>query len=150
MEKNKKKTLFLKNPEYPGGPKELTKFIYANLKYPEAALKAGVEGTVLVEYDIDFQGKVTDTRVLQSLGQGCDEEACRVVRMLKFGVGKNRGLKVLFHQKAVIEFRKPAQQMVVNNTMEVQLNYTMTVSAPAVVAEEVKPAQTVYSYTVQI
>jgi protein TonB len=150
MEKDKKKTLFVNQPEYPGGPKELTKFIYSQLRFPKAALESGIEGTVMVEYDIDYQGKVIDTRVLQSLGHGCDEEACRVVRLLKFDVAKNRGLKVVFHRKAVIEFRKPVQKPEVNNTMQVQVNYTMTVTPAVAVVEAEKPAVVTYSYTVQV
>jgi protein TonB len=93
----KKPKHFLKQPEYPGGPKAMSKFIYENLRYPKPALEAGKEGVVLVEYDINHEGRVVDTRVLQSIGHGCDEEAERVVRLLKFDVGKNRGVKVVFH-----------------------------------------------------
>lgn len=107
MEKEKKKNHFIQKPKYAGGPKALTEFIYSNLKYPESARAAGVEGTVLVEYDIDHTGKVSDVRVIQGIGSGCDEEACRVVRMLQFEATKNRGLKVWFHQKARIVFKKP-------------------------------------------
>lgn len=105
--KDKKKTKFVNGPEYPGGPKALTKFIYENLRYPDLALASNIEGTVLVEYDIDYQGKVVATRIVQGLGHGCDEEASRVVRLLKFDVGKNRDFRVLFHQKARIQFKKP-------------------------------------------
>lgn len=108
MEREKKPKNFIQQPEFPGGPKELTKFIYANLRYPAAALEAKTEGTVMVEYDIDYKGNVVDTRVLQPLGNGCDEEAVRVVRLLKFIVGKNRGMRVLFHKKAQIRFKLPA------------------------------------------
>lgn len=145
------KTLFISQPEYPGGPKELTKFLYANLRYPSAALEANVEGTVLVEYDIDYQGKVVETRVLQSLGHGCDEEASRVVRLLKFDVGKNRGVKVLFHRKARIQFKKPVQKPVPAEQAQVRVNYNYTVATPTPVAPAAeKPATTTYNYTINI
>ena len=145
------KTLFISQPEYPGGPKELTKFIYANLRYPAAALEANVEGTVLMEYDIDYQGKVVETRVLQGLGYGCDEEAGRVIRLLKFDVGKNRGVKVLFHRKVRVQFKKPVQKAAKAEQAQVQVNYNYTVSTPAsVVPAEEKPATTTYNYTIQL
>jgi TonB family protein len=151
MEKDKKKTLFVSQPEFPGGPKALTKFIYEQLRYPTAALEAGIEGTVLVEYDIDYQGRVVDTRILQSLGHGCDEEAARVVRKLKFDVGKNRGLKVVFHRKAVIEFRKPVAQPEIAQTTQLELNYTITVTpATPAPAPEKKPAPVTYNYTIPV
>jgi len=146
MEKDKKKTFFIRQPEYPGGPKALTKFIYENLRYPPAALETGVEGTVLVEYDIDYQGNVVVARAVQGLGAGCDEEACRVVRLLKFDVPKNRGVKVLFHKKARVQFKKPKQQAAAAQG-GMQVIYTVTSSSPAEKPEE-KPATT-YSYTIQ-
>lgn len=127
MDKNKKSKDFLHHPVYAGGPKALTAFIYQHLQYPTAALAANVEGTVLVEYDIDFRGQVVATRVLQGIGHGCDEEACRVVSMLKFTVAKNRGLRVLFHQKARIVFKKPE---VPAAAPVPAFQYVVTVTAP--------------------
>ncbi|GAB4495232.1 MAG: hypothetical protein OHK0019_23730 [Saprospiraceae bacterium] len=146
MEKDKKKPLFINQPEYPGGPKALTKFIYDNLHYPKEALENGVEGMVIVDYDIDYQGNVTATRVLQGIGHGCDEEACRVVKLLKFDVPKNRGVRVLFHKKARIQFKKPKQKVAA--PAQLQVNYTMT---PSLVAENLEEKKKeIYSYTIQL
>ena len=81
MEKDKKKPTFVNKPEYPGGPKAMTKFLYEQLRYPKSAFESGTQGTVLVDYDIDYQGIVIETRVRQGLGHGCDEEACIVGRL---------------------------------------------------------------------
>ncbi len=155
MEKDKKKTVFVRQPEYPGGPKELSKFIQSKLQYPERALEAEAEGTVIVDYDIDYKGDVIATRVLQSVGHGCDEEACRVVKLLKFDVAKNRGMKVLFHKKTHIQFKKPVRRAVVpapgpeqQTQMQVQYSYTATPAAPP--KEEQKPATATYSYSIQL
>lgn len=147
MEKDKKKPLFIHQPEYAGGPKALTKFIYENLRYPQAAFDNDVEGMVLVDYDIDYQGNVTATRVLQGIGHGCDEEACRVVRLLKFDVPKNRGIRVLFHKKARIQFKKPKQKAAAPVQTQMQVNYTVTTSQ-ITQKSEVKKEET-YSYTIQ-
>lgn len=149
MEKDKKKTLFIQQPEYKGGPKALTKFIYEELRYPKEALDNGTEGVVVIDYDIDHHGNVTATRVLQGIGHGCDEEACRVVRLLKFDVPKNRGVKVLFHKKARIQFKKPVQQPATAIPGQMQVTYTVTSAAPAAEKPEEKPATT-YSYTIQL
>lgn len=151
MEKEKKPKHFIQQPEFPGGPKELTKFIYANLRYPPAALEAKIEGVVWIDYDIDYKGNVVETRVLQSVGYGCDEEAARVVRMLKFVVGRNRGVRVLFHKKAQIRFKLPApakvQVPVPQNTGGMQVNYVYTTTTPE---PEEKPKTNTYSYTFTI
>ena len=146
MEKDKKKTKFIHQPEYPGGPKELTKFIYAHLRYPQAAFDAGVEGTVLVEYDIDYQGNVFATRVLHSVGSGCDEEASRVVRLLKFDVPKNRGVHVVFHQKARVQFKKPQPQP----APEMQVSYTVSNAPEPAKKETPKEGGVTYTYTINL
>ncbi len=154
MKNDKKKPQFVNQPQYPGGPKEMTKFIYSNLRYPQGALAAGVEGTVMIEYDIDYQGNVVASRILQGLGHGCDEEAARIVRLFKFDVAKQRGLHVLFHQKAKIQFKKPVPVPVpvpepAPGTL--QLNYSYTTAAPVVdAASNAAPKETTYSYTVTI
>ncbi|MEZ4964769.1 MAG: TonB family protein [Saprospiraceae bacterium] len=150
MEKDKKKPLFIHQPEYPGGPKALSAFIQEHLRYPAAALEAGAEGTVIVEYDIDYQGKVVATRVLQGVGSGCDEEACRVVRLLKFDVPKNRGVRVLFHKKAHIKFKKPPPlKTQPTPSTSFQVNYTVSPAKDETPAEapQQKP---VYTYTIQL
>ncbi len=147
MDKSRKPKDFLNQPQYPGGDKALTEFIYQHLKYPETALAASPEGVVVVEYDIDHRGLVTDTRVVRSLGHGCDEEACRVLRMLKFDVGKNRGLRVIFHKKARIQFKKPTVQPA-TTAPGFQVNYEITPAAPP--EKPAAPAETVYSYTVTL
>lgn len=152
MEKEKKPKHFIQQPEFPGGPKELTKFIYSNLKYPAIALKEQVEGTVIIEYDIDYKGNVVDTRVLQSLGHGCDEEAARVIRLLKFAVGRNRGVKVMFHQKAHIRFKMPpapAPAPTPPATVQVQYNYVAATPAAEPAAGQPKTEST-YQYTITI
>ncbi len=147
MEREKKPKHFIQQPEFDGGPKELTKFIYSNLRYPQAALNAKIEGTVVVDYDIDYKGNVVDTRVLQGLGHGCDEEAVRVVRLLKFIVGRNRGVRVLFHQKAHIRFKIPTAVSTPVPAPEpgsMQVNYVYT-TTPPVPAEQ--PKTNTYSYS---
>jgi TonB family protein len=147
-----KKTLFIHQPQFKGGPKELTKFIYTHLRYPKEAFEAGVEGTVYIEYDIDYQGNVVATRVVQGIGHGCDEEACRVVQMLKFDVERNRGVHVLFHQKAKVVFKKPKPAPVpVPPATQLQVAYTVTTSAPKKPDQEpAKPAEPTYSYTIKL
>lgn len=152
MEKDRKKTKFVHQPEYPGGPKAITQFIYQHLKYPQAALEANIEGVVFIEYDIDHQGNVTATKILKSLGHGCDEEACRVVKMLKFDVQKTRGLNVLFHQKIKVQFKKPKVQPPAP-AQQMQLNYTITsseTSSQPAPAEPTTTGQQVYTYTIKI
>lgn len=148
--KKEKKTLFIHQPQYKGGPKELTKFIYAHLRYPKEAFEAGVEGTIFIEYDIDYQGNVVATRVLQGIGHGCDEEACRVVSLLKFDVERNRGVHVLFHQKVKVLFKKPKQLPAPATQPPMQVAYTVTGTPPQPKPAAEKPAEITYNYTITL
>ena len=149
MEKDKKKVKFLYQPQYPGGVKALNEFIYKHLRYPKQAFEEKLEGMVVVEYDINQEGIVTETRILQHLGSGCDEEAARVVRMLRFDVPKNRGIKATFHRKAYIRFKLPkqAQQPA---TPQLTLNYLQTSAPASSKPEPERPQEKTYTYTIHI
>mgnify|MGYP001298752674 CR=1 FL=1 len=109
MRKEIKEKDFIRQPNYPGGQKALKNFIGQNLKYPPAALEEKIEGTVFLRYDIDYKGNVVDVKVLSGIGHGCDEEAVRLVRLLKFEVPKVHKVKVLFHKNIQIHFKMPKQ-----------------------------------------
>lgn len=77
-------------PELIGGLAELQK----NIKYPQMARKAGIEGRVIVQFIVTEDGNVEDPRVIRGIGGGCDEEALRAVKNAKFKPGKQRGKAV--------------------------------------------------------
>lgn len=110
MPKEKKDKHFLKKPWYPGGRQALLQFISKNKRYPQEALEKDVEGTVSLKYTIDHLGKVIEARVINGIGHGCDEEAVRLVKLLKFRVPKTHKIKVRFYKDIHIHFRLPAKQ----------------------------------------
>ena len=68
--------------QFPGGMSALAQFFGNNLQYPMDARENGVEGTVLVKVSITAEGKVQTPKVIESVGNGCDEEAIRVVSLM--------------------------------------------------------------------
>lgn len=94
MKKHRKPKDFLQKPQYPGGKKALIQFIKDNLEYPKEALKKGIQGKVWVYYEISGKGEIIKTKIIKGLGYGCDEEAIRLVEMLKYKKAKNRGVKL--------------------------------------------------------
>lgn len=112
MKKEKKDKHFIHKPTYPGGPAAFKEFIKKQLKYPQQALDNNVEGTVSVRLDIDHKGAVADVKVIAGPGYGCNEEAVRICKLLKFEVPKHRNVKVLFHKKLNIHFKLPKQKQV--------------------------------------
>lgn len=145
MEREKRDKDFVHQPEYPGGPKAMTQFIYQHLRYPSEALAAGVQGHVIVECDINDAGEVVATRVIKGLGHGCDEEAERVVRLLRFHVKRTRGLRVLYHKKIHIQFKRPPAPQSAAPSVSVQ--YQVVPSAPASAPQEPPPPAYEYSIT---
>ena len=57
----------------------LRKWVYTYLRYPRAALEAGVQGRVLVSFVIDEKGKVRDVKVEKGVSDELDAEAVRVI-----------------------------------------------------------------------
>ena len=110
MKREVKEKHFLKKPEYPGGPRAMHKFLADNQQYPDSALENRIEGTVTVRYTIDYLGKVIQTRVIAGIGHGCDEEAERMVSLLKFEVPKTRKMKVQFQKTIHIHFKLPKKK----------------------------------------
>jgi TonB family protein len=70
-------------PQYEGGPKAILDFLAANLKYPESAKKAGIEGKVYVNFVVDAQGKVTLAKIMRSASPSLNDEALRLVNLMK-------------------------------------------------------------------
>lgn len=105
MKREIKKKDFLPSPEFPGGPKALSAFISQNINYPPEAIAMKIEGTVVVKTEINHKGVVIDTKVISGIGYGCNEEAARVVKLLKFRIDKVRNVKVSFFKTFNIHFK---------------------------------------------
>jgi TonB family protein len=71
-----------RNPDFPGGHRELIKYLNANLIYPKDAMEQGIEGRVILRFQITSSGKVDSITVVKSLFSSCDEEAVRLVTTL--------------------------------------------------------------------
>lgn len=90
-----------KRPEIKGGMKELYKYI----KYPEIARKAGIEGRVILEFVVDERGRVSNIKVLRSVGGGLDEAAMDAVQKVKFTPGMQRGRPVKVRYTLPVTFK---------------------------------------------
>lgn len=80
--------------------------IQNKLQYPEIARKAGVEGRVTVQAQIDVDGTVLRTKVVQSLGpNGCDEAAINAIKAVKWKPAKQRDRPVKVWIAVPVDFR---------------------------------------------
>ena len=88
-------------PAPQGGMQEFMKFLHSNIKYPNKALNAKVQGKVFVQFIVNPDGKLSDFEVVKGIGMGCDEEAVRVLQAAPaWSPGKQRGKPV--HVKMVL------------------------------------------------
>lgn len=79
--------------------------IYERAKnYPEVARRAGVEGTVTVQFLVDENGDVREAIVLRSVGAGLDELAVEAIVNTKFSPGRQRTRAVPVKMSLPIRF----------------------------------------------
>lgn len=70
-------------------------FIAQNLQYPESAAKDSISGRVIVQFTVNYEGKVIEPVVVRSASPALDKEAIRVVSSSPaWTPGKQRGKPV--------------------------------------------------------
>jgi TonB family protein len=79
--------------------------IQRNLKYPEAARSAGIEGIIFVEVTVDTTGNVAKTKIVKSINRDCDEAAIAAVRSVKWKPAKTKGIPVEVQIMVPVKFR---------------------------------------------
>ncbi|MEI6348440.1 MAG: energy transducer TonB [Bacteroidota bacterium] len=80
------------SPTYNGGDEARLKFLSQNLKYPAIAIEKGTQGTVYVSFVIEKDGSISNITLKRDIGNGCGDEAIRVVKMMpKWIPGKQQG-----------------------------------------------------------
>ena len=93
-------------PEFPGGMDSLYALLAREIQYPPIAKDNGITGTVLVEFVVEEDGRVTNAKVKVPLFPECDKEAVRaVMSMPKWKPGKNMGKPVRCYYQVPVTFR---------------------------------------------
>lgn len=93
-------------PVYAGGEQAMLQFLATNIRYPEDAQKAGIEGLVVVSFVVNSNGTLSQIKLLKSLLDSADTEALRVVRLMtgKWKPGKHNGKYVAVQYTLPIRF----------------------------------------------
>ncbi len=82
-------------PEFPGGQKEMMKFINNNLKYPPEAKAQGIQGTVVIQFVVTKAGKLENFKVMRGIKPLLDEEALRVLKVMPDWIPGKQGGKAV-------------------------------------------------------
>lgn len=94
-------------PRFPnGGMQALMQYLNENIRYPEAATKAGVQGRVTVQFIVDKDGSIDDVKILRSVNPDLDAEAIRVIKMMpRWEPGTHKGKPVRVKYTVPVMFR---------------------------------------------
>lgn len=142
QESSQKARKFIQIPKYPGGKAAFQQFIRENLRYPEDAVKNKIEGIVFLAYQVDGLGNVLEVVVEKGIGYGCDEEAVRVIELMKYEKVKNRGFRITATMRTRIRFEMKMIQQ------QLTLQYQVTAKKEKATQEQKKPESGNISYTI--
>lgn len=93
-------------PQYRGGTKAMKKLFQDSVSLPEEVLKKGLSARISVTYMIDTCGSISHVQVSESAGSSLDEEAVRLISMLKSWIPATlNGNKINYYQSQPIVFR---------------------------------------------
>lgn len=93
-------------PEYPGGEDALIRFLQKNLRYPAEAASKNIQGSVMVEFIVEKDGSISNSRIMKGIGGGCNEESLRVIKLMpKWKPAKQAGEFVRVYYAVPITFR---------------------------------------------
>lgn len=93
-------------PQFPGGQIAMLKYIMENMKYPEQAMKEGIQGRVAVSFIVEKDGSISNVRPVLSVHPLLNKEAVRVVKsMPKWSPGKHNGKPVRVRYNLPVMFK---------------------------------------------
>lgn len=99
-------TVVEKMPQFPGGDRELLKFIGSSIKYPVLAQENNIQGRVVISFIVNTDGTVVEPEVIRRIDPSLDAEALRVVKNFpKWNPGEQRGKPVRVKYTVPIQFR---------------------------------------------
>jgi protein TonB len=93
-------------PSFPGGDKEMMKWLHDNISYPVIAAEQGIQGRVILRFVVGPDGSIGNVEVQRSLDPSCDKEAVRVVKkMPRWNPGKQNGNAVSVYYTLPVLFK---------------------------------------------
>lgn len=91
--------------EFPGGMIAMRSYLAKNIRYPDAAKKNNIQGRVVLQFVVNYDGSISDVEIKHNLPGGCGEEARRVVMtMPKWKPGMMNGKAVNMYYTLPVAF----------------------------------------------
>jgi TonB family protein len=90
--------------------RKVLEYIHTQMKYPKEAMENKMEGKVVIEFVVSADGSVANPKIVQGIGNGCDEEALRLVtEMPAWSPGSQDGKPVAVVLNLPILFQLPKE-----------------------------------------
>lgn len=81
-------------PQFNSSSGNLALFLAENLQYPGEARAMNVSGDVVLSFIVEKKGYTSNINVVKPLGAGCDQEAIRVIRKMRWTPAQEDGKPV--------------------------------------------------------
>lgn len=93
-------------PVYGKGDKDLFSYLGKKIKYTQYAKEIGVEGIVYIQFVVEKDGSITNTKIVRGIEPSLDNMALKTIQnMGKWNPGKQRGKAVRVQQVIPINFQ---------------------------------------------
>jgi bla regulator protein blaR1 len=98
------------HPKFVGSSANLGRFIQKEMQYPVLAFKQNISGIVRLEFVVEPNGCPSHFKIINSVGGGCDQEAIRIVKKIRWDPGQINKTLVRTKMKLDIAFRLSENQ----------------------------------------
>jgi TonB family protein len=92
-------------PDYPGGQQGWISYLTSHLHYPDAAVKKNIQGTVVMQFIVNTDGKITDVKAISG-PEALKAESIRTIRQSGTWVpAKQNGINVRAYKRQPITYK---------------------------------------------
>jgi TonB family protein len=93
-------------PQFPGGRKELLKYMEEHMVYPAEMRRLNKSGEVVVEFFVERNGVISGVNVVKGICKELDDEAIRLTRYMPlWEPGTKNGVPVRYKMTMPINFK---------------------------------------------
>ena len=91
--------------DYPGGQQGWIKYLTSHLHYPDAAVKKNIQGTVVMQFIVNTDGKITDVKAISG-PEALKAESIRAIKQSGTWIpAKQNGVNVRAYKKQPITYK---------------------------------------------
>jgi TonB family protein len=113
-------------PQPYGGNRLMKEFVREEMVYPEKALKESMEGTVVVSFNVNADGKTGDFKIATSASDELDKEAIRICRYILWYPATDLGRPVAYRHSLEIKFDIKKYENIVKSRGYDKINFPYT------------------------